>query len=150
VASSSVVIPKRQDLGVKLYPPLLLKTEKNAFYLGESSAVYPYDANQYSPLIEALEQGTRTVWAAVRCSVSGIPTPDLQLSANLIHHSSDSSRTIPAIITILERYHEVDTQVFLLEILTEGLEPGKYFLYLFATDGPTQSRSGTNITFSVK
>ncbi len=150
VASSSVFIPKGQDHGIKLYPPLLLRQEKDAFYLRELSAVYPFDSSQYSPLVEKLEQGTRSVWAAVRCSFSGIQPPDIQLSANLIHNSANTGRAIPATITILQRYHDVDTEIFLLEIQTERLIPGKYFLYLFAVDSLTQSRSGTNTTFEVK
>jgi hypothetical protein len=150
VASSSVFVPKKPDHGIKLYPPLLLRQEKDAFYLRELSAVYPFDSSQYSPLVEKLEQGRKSVWAAVRCSFSGIQPPDIQLSANLIHNSANTGRAIPATITILQRYHDVDTEIFLLEIQTERLIPGKYFLYLFAVDSLTQSRSGTNTTFEVK
>ena len=150
VASSSVVVPKSLEHGIKIYPPLLLRQEKDAFYLKELSAVYPFDSSQYFPLVEQVERGTSRVWAAVRCSFSGIPPPDIQLSANLIHNSANTGRAIPASISILERYHDVDTEIFLLSIQTEELIPGEYFLYLFAVDGQTQSRSGTNTTFEVK
>ena len=150
VASSSVFVPKKPDHGIKLYPPLLLMPDKDAYYLEKPPAVYPFDSSQYSPLVEELDQGARSVWAAVRCSFSGIPPPDIKLSANLIHNSSGTGRAIPANITILQRYFDVDTEMFLLEIQTEGLKPGKYFLYLFAVDSLTQSRSGTNTTFEVK
>ena len=150
VASSSVFVPKKPDHGIKLYPPLLLMPDKDAYYLEKPPAVYPFDSSQYSPLVEELDQGARSVWAAVRCSFSGIPPPDIKLSANLIHNSSGTGRAIPANITILQRYFDVDTEMFLLEIQTEGLKPGKYFLYLFAVNSLTQSRSGTNTTFEVK
>ena len=150
VASSSVFVPKGQDNGIKLYPPLLLKPEKDAYYLKRPSAVYAYDLKQYFPLVGQLEHGTTSVLAAVRCSFSGLKPPDIQLSANLIQSSSDTGRAIPANITILNRYHDIDTEIFLLAIQTEGLESGEYFLYLFAVDSLTQSRSGTNTTFKVK
>jgi hypothetical protein len=150
VASSSVVVPKNPDHDIKLYPPLLLKPDKDAFYLEKPPAVYPFDPNLYFPVVEQLEQGTSSLWAAVRCSFSGIPPPEIQLSANLIHSSSGRGRAIPATITILERYHDADTEIFLLSIQTEELKPGEYFLYLFAADGLTQSRSGTNTTFEVR
>jgi VWFA-related protein len=150
VASSSVIVPDNRDHGIKLYPPLLLKPEKDAFYLERPPANYPFDPNQHFPLVEQLEQGTRSMLAAVRCSFSEAQLPDIQLSANLIHDSTDTGRAIPANITILNRYHDVDTEMFLLEIRTEGLKPGKYFLYLFAVDGQAQSRSGVNTTFEIK
>ncbi|UCE40863.1 MAG: VWA domain-containing protein [Candidatus Aminicenantes bacterium] len=150
VASSSVIVPKRLDHGIKLYPPLLLKPERNAFYLGNPSADYPFNTRQYFPIVEQLEQGTSRVWAAVRCSFSGIQPEDIQLSTNLIHSSSGTGKVIPATITILDRHHDIDTEIFLLEIQTEGLKPGEYFLYLFATSNLTQSRSGANATFQVK
>jgi VWFA-related protein len=150
VASSSVIVPMGGNKGIKLYPPLLLKREEDAFYLRESSQIFPYDARQYAPLIGALKPGTTTLWAAVRCSVPGLQAPDLKLSANIIHHSSNSGTSVPANITILNRYQDEDSEIFLLEIQTGGLEPGKYFLYLFATDGQTQSRSVCNSTFEVK
>lgn len=152
VASSSVQVPKTLEQGIKLYPPLLLKQENNAFYLNNPPAtnIYPFDTQHYFPLVEHLEQGTSHVWAAVRCSFSGIQLPNIQLSANLIHSASGTGRAIPATITILNRYHDNDTVILLLSIQTEGLKPGDYFLYLFAVDDQTQSRSGANTTFTVK
>jgi len=150
VASSSVIVPRSLDHGIKLYPPLLLKQETDAFYLNKPSAVYTFDSSQYFPLVEHLEQGTSSIWAAIRCSFSGIQTPDIQLSANLIQSSSDTGRAIPATISIINGYKDVDTEIILLQIQTERLTSGEYFLYLFAVDSLTQSRSVVNTTFKVK
>jgi hypothetical protein len=150
VASSSVIVPKNGNEGIKLYPPLLLKEAEEATNLWESSVAYPYDPNRYVPVIEGLGPDTTTLWAAVRCSILDAQTPDIKLSANIIHHSSDAGTSVPANITILERFHDGDTEMFFLEIQTAGLKPGKYFLYLFASDSPTGSRSGTNTTFEVR
>ncbi len=149
VASSSVIVPEAQEQRIHLYPPLLLKSDENASYLKKATAAYPFNSNQYFPLIEPLEQGTNSVLAVVRCSYSGIQQPDIQLSANLIHSSSNSGDAIPAAISILERYHDADTEIFLLELQTEGLSSGEYFLYIFALDNFSQSRSGVNTAFSV-
>ena len=150
VASSSAKVPKCPDYGIKLYSPLLLKPEKGVFYLKEPSAVYPFDASQYSPLVEQLDQRTNKVLAVVRCSFSNIQQPDIKLSANLIHHLADTGKTIPVFISILNQYQEDDTVIFLIELQTEELQSGEYFLYLFAEDMFTKSRSRVNTAFKVK
>lgn len=150
VASSSVEVLKSPDSGIQLYPPLLLKPEKDAFYFKKPSPAYSYDSAQYSPLVEELAQGTNRISAVVRCSFSSIPKPDIKLSANLIHHLADTGKTIPVTLSILNKHQEEDTEVFLIEIKTEELQSGEYFLYLFAEDSLTQSRSRVNTTFKVK
>jgi len=149
VASSSVIVPEAKNQGINLYPPLLLRSEEGASYLKRPSTAYPFNSSQYFPLVEPLEQGTENVLAVVRCSFSGIQKPDMQLSANLIHSSNDTGKAIPASISILDRYFDADTEIFLLELQTEQLPSGEYFLYLFAVDSLTQSRSGVNTAFSV-
>lgn len=150
VASSSVTVPANQDYTIKLCPPLLLKEEKGSYYLGKPPAVYPFDPNSHFPILEQLQAGTRSVLAAVRCSYSGMQIPDIQLSANLIHASGEPGESIPASISILDTYHDNGNMTFLLEIQTDGFEPGEYFLYLFATDALTRSRSGANTSFEIR
>ncbi len=150
VASSSVQVPKNQKRGIKLYPPLLLKQDTDAYYLSEPLGVYPLASREYFPLVDPLPQGTNHLRAAVRCELPEAKPADIQLSANLIHSSSGTGGAVPATITILDRYHDIDTEIFLLSIQTEELKPGEYFLYLFAVDGHTKSRSGTNAAFQVQ
>jgi VWFA-related protein len=149
VASSSVIVPEAQEQGIQLHPPLLLKPEENASYIKKPSPAYPFNSNQYFPLVEPLEQGAQSVLAVVRCSFSGIQQPDIQLSANLIHRSNDGGSAIPASLSILDRYNDADTEIFLLELQTDQLPSGEYFLYLFAVDSLTHSRSVVNTVFSV-
>ncbi len=149
VASSSVIVPEAKDQGINLYPPLLLRSEEGASYLKRPSAAYPFNSSQYFPLVEPLEQGTENVLAVVRCSFSGIQQPDIQLSANLIHSSDDTGSAIPASISILDRFSDADTEIFLLELQTGQLPSGEYFLYLFAVESLTHSRSGVNTAFCV-
>ena len=150
IASSLAKVSKGQDYGIKLYPPLLLKPEYGALYLKSPSAVYPFDKTQYSPLVEELGQGTNSVLAVVRCSFSGIQQPDIKLSANLIHHLVNTGKTIPATISILNRFQDNDTEIFLIELQAGELQSGEYFLYLFASDIHTKSRSRVNTTFKIK
>lgn len=148
VSSSSVTIPESLKSGIKLYPPLLLKVEKDAFYLKGPPAVYPFDKTQYSPLIEELKRGISRLLAVVRCSVSDIRQPDIKLSANLICQST--SQDIPLTISVLKKYQENDTEIFFIELQTEELQSGKYFLYLFGDEMNTKSNSYVSTTFNVK
>ena len=150
VASSLAKIPKASDYGIKLYPPLLLKPEQGALYLKNPSAVYPFDKTQYSPLVEELAQGTNSVLAVVRCSFPGIQQPDIKLSANLIHHLANTRKKIPATISILNRFQDDDTEIYLIELQTGDLQSGEYFFYLFASDIQTQSRSRVSTAFKIK
>lgn len=151
VASSMVKVPSGPDsAAIQLYPPLLLKPEEDAFYLKKPSDAYAFDLSQYSPLVEELPQGTNRVLAEVRCTFSGIQQPDIQLFANFIRHSADTGRTVPVTTSILSRYQDDSTEIFLIELQTEKLQSGEYFLYLFAKDKLTLLRSQVNTTFKVK
>jgi len=150
VASSPVEVLKSPDSGIQLCSPFLLKPEKNAYYLKKPSPAYFFDSSQYSPLVEELELGTNRILAVVRCSFSGIQQPDITLAVNLIHHLANTGKTIPVTVNILNKYQEDNTEVFLIELQTRELQSGEYFLYIFADDILTQSRSRVNTTFKVK
>jgi hypothetical protein len=150
VASVSIVIPKDQGYGIKLYPPLLLIKETGTFFLKEPSPAYPFDKTQYSPLVEEFEEGTKNLWVMVRCSFFGIQQPDIKLSANFINHLTGSGKVIPSTLSFLNKYWQDDIIIFLIELQTEGLWSGEYFLNLFAEETNSKSSSHTNSFFKVK
>lgn len=49
--------------------------EKDAFHLKKPPAVYSFDTTEYSPVIDDLEQGKKSLHAMVRCSIFGIEKP---------------------------------------------------------------------------
>ena len=150
VASSSVALQKSPDAGIQVYSPLLLKPEKDAYYLKKPSSAYSFDSSQYSPLVEELAQGTNRILAELRCSFSGIQQPDIVLTTNLNYHLADTRITIPATISILNRYQDSYTDIFFVELQTDGLQSGEYSLNLSAEDRHTQSHSSVITTFEVK
>jgi VWFA-related protein len=150
VASSVAKVTEVPDYSIKLFPPLLLKPEEEAFYLGELPAAYAFDTSQYSPLVEELDRGTEHVWAMVRCSFSGIQRPSITFSANLIHYEGIAGNAIPVTLSILKRHHEEEAEIFLIEIQTQKLRAGAHFLYLFAEDNLTHLSSSVNTAFKVK
>jgi len=150
VARASVIIPQATDYGIKLSSPVLLTSEKDAFYFKAPSTAFPFDLSQYSPLVEELEQGTKSLFALVRCSFAGIQQAEIRLLANLLLSQADTAKAIPVTISILDKDRENDAETFLLEIQTEQLEQGEYFLYFLAKELKTRSNSQVNTSFKVK
>ncbi len=160
--SSSVVIPERLDSGLQVDTPLLLKPEKSVLYLtGRLSDkrekggkyptlldIYPFDSTQYSPLVKELEQGTTKLLAMVRCSIIDIQQPEVKFSGHLIHLST--SKKTPLSLSVLNKYQEKDTQIYLIELATGELIPGKYSLYLIAEEMNTKLKSPTSTTFIIR
>jgi len=161
-ASSPVVIPERLDYGLRIDTPLLLKPEKNILYLisrlsdkkergGENPTlmdIYPFDSTQYSPLVEELEQGTTKLLAMVRCSIIDIQQPEVKFSGHLSPLST--SKKTPLSLSVLNKYQEKDTQIYLIESATCELIPVKYSLHLIAEEMNTKLRSHTSTTFIIR
>lgn len=151
VASSSIVIPERFDEGVKMYSPLILTPGKKGVYLSSSDDekgqekdksystlvnFYPYDAEQYTPLIDEVSQDTTRLLVLLPCSIIRFEKPNMILSAHLVNLSSGKRKTLP--LSLLGQQQEDDVITYTLELRTENLSPGKYTLYLLAEDSETQ------------
>jgi hypothetical protein len=162
VASSLITIPKTPELGLRLYPPLLLIPEDRNVYLdaasyeriegeGSSSAlsnIFPFDSTQYSPLTGELLKDTAKLLVITRCSVFGIPSQgEIKFSAHLMHLSTQ--KRIPISINSESNSH-YNSLIFSFELQPNELSPGRYYLYIFAEDMNTGSKSSTNTTFIVE
>ncbi|MFC2165533.1 VWA domain-containing protein [Acidobacteriota bacterium] len=154
VASSMLFIPRSSSTGMKLYPPLLLKPQKSARYasLGrqkdesDESAlleIFPFDTHLSSPLIGEMDRNVAKVLVLTRCSFVNITDAEVKILARLVHQPS--SKNIP-----IESSINYESGIFSFEIPTEELQPGKYFLYLFAEELKTQAKSNVNTTFTIK
>ena len=163
VGSSTVVIPEASDSGIKLFPPLLLIPEKKTMYLKLSknqgkraekeslsiNDVYPYLSNEFSPVVEELEQGILKLLAVVRCSILNIKEPDVELSANLIDHSSNKKVPLSN-SSILSTENIEGTEVLFMEIQLPELEPGDYSIEIIADEMTTQARSQATRNLKIK
>jgi len=162
VASSSVVIPEASDSGIKLFPPLLLIPEKKTLYLKLSkdqkkrtkkdslsiNDIYPFLSNDFSPLVEDLEQGIVNLCAEVRCSIFNNKEPDVELSVYLIDHSSGEK--IPLSFSFLSSKNEGELYVLFLEFEMPELEPGDYSIEIIAEETTTKARSQATQNFKIK
>lgn len=162
VASSSVFISEAPESGVILYPPLLLVPEKNASYLKELSTkkneeqgkstnlfdIYPFDPNQYSPLVKELNKGVSKLLAVMRYTIIDIQEPEFHLSACLTEPSSGLE--IPLSFSTLSTKKEEEISILLIEFQTPELQPGKYFLNLIVEELKTKSKSQISSEIQVR
>ena len=128
-ASSTAVIPESLDAGMKLFPPLLLIPEKKTFYLKLSknqkqetergslsiNDIYPFLANNFSPLVEEVNQEISSLLAVVRLSIIDIPEHEIEFSVFLFNHSSQKKVQLSDSF-ILSNENIEGTEVLLFEI----------------------------------
>jgi len=164
VASSSVFIPSHSSgSGLKLFPPLLLTPQGNAIFVNagdrtikegekEHSALanlYSFNPTQCSPLLGELVRGSKLL-IKFRCSIAKTSEAEIKLFARLMHKSS--GKEIPVAFNFDDKLKNVrdNTGILSLELQTDNLLEGKYFLYLFAEDIKTQLKSLTTTSFTVR
>jgi len=154
VASSLLFIPRVSKAGFKLYPPVLLKPQKNTKFVSlgrqkdeqDASAlleVFPFDVQKFSPIIEGIDSSVAKILVLTRCAFGEIAGAEVKMSARLVHQPSGED--IPMEIKLA-----YENRMFSLEIPTEGFKPGKYFLYLFGEELNTRAKSNVNTHFVVR
>ncbi len=145
VASSSIIVLKRFEEGLKLYSPLVLVPGGKGAYLNGSPTekgrdkpytlpdFYSFNSGEYKPLVHALSQDTNRLLILLPSSIIGFNKPNMSLSVYLVDLSSGERRVLP--LSVLSQQQEgEDVIVYSLELRTENLTPGKYSLYFFADD----------------
>lgn len=163
VASSSVVIPEASDSGIKLFPPLLLIPEKKTFYLKLSkdqkkrtkkdslsiNDIYPFLANNFSPLVEEVDRGISSLLAVVRLSIIDIPDHEIEFSVHLFNPASQEKVQLTNSF-ILSNKNIEGTEVLLLEIQLPELEPGDYSIEITADEMTTHASSQATRNFKIR
>ena len=113
-----------------------------------SFSVFPFQSKEYIPLIGELQQGTPSLYAALRCIWKGNQEPEIQISAWL--EPKESGQKIPLAFHILSSSRQEEADVLFLEIEVPELKPGHYLLHLLAEDTETELSSRTMSGFSVR
>lgn len=163
VASSSVVIPEASDSGIKLFPPLLLIPEKKTFYLKLSkdqkkgtekdslsiNDIYPFLANNFSPLVEEVDRGISSLLAVLRLSIIDIPDHEIEFSVHLFNHASQEKVQLSDSF-ILSNENIEGTEVLLLEIQLPELDPGNYSIEITADEMTTHASSQATRNFKIR
>jgi hypothetical protein len=163
VASSSVVIPKASDSGIKLFPPLLLIPEEKALYLKLShdqekraekeslslNDVYPFLPDNFSPLVDEANLGIKKLLAVLRLSIIDVQESEIEISAHLIDRSSDKKIPLSkSSIHAAEKREGID--MLLIEFQLPELEVGEYSVVIIAEEMTTQEKSQTTRTFKIR
>jgi len=163
VASSSVVIPKASDSGIKLFPPLLLIPEEKALYLKLShdqekgiekgslslNDVYPFLPDNFSPLVDEANLGIKKLLAVLRLSIIDVQESEIEISAHLIDRSSDKKIPLSnSSIVASEKREGID--MLLIEFQLPELEVGEYSVVIIAEEMTTQEKSQTTRTFKIR
>jgi len=163
VASSTAVIPKSSYSGIKLFPPLLLIPEKETFYLKLSkdqkkgteegslslNDIYPFLANNFSPLVDEVDREISSLLAVVRISIIDIPEHEIDFSFHLNNHSSHE-KVLLSDCFILSNENIERTEVLLIEIQLPELEPGDFSIEIIADEMTTQARSQVTQNFKIR
>ena len=161
VASSSVIVPKTPDSGIKQYSPLLLVPKSDGHYSFSTTErrteeekqystlvkIYPFDSTQYVPLLGGIKRGTPNILMITRCSVFNIPNPEVFLRPRLINQ--DTNETITADTSFDYNYYD-DVFISSLELKTNELQPGSYILFLLAGERTTGSKSNVYTIFTIE
>jgi hypothetical protein len=160
VGAFSVKMAEAVEDNLKLYPPLLLIPGQETQYLHvfdpdkDDAAksfslfqVFPFPSKEYIPLLGELQQGTTSLFAALRCIWKGNQEPEIQISGWL--EPREDGQKIPLAFHILSSQRQEEADVIFLEIEVPELQPGFYLLHLLAEDTATESSSQTTAGFSV-
>ena len=165
-ASSSVKIPEQLESGIRLYQPLLLIPEKEAFYLKASEAkkekkvakreplslidIYPFLSKKHSPLSGELDHQISKLLAVVRCSVVDIQKPEIDISVNLIQHPSGEKILLFSNLLSTQRKKDEKIDILLIELQLPELKPGRYSLEITAEEKTTKLKSQVIRAFKVR
>ena len=161
-ATSFVEISEPKETGIRIDPPLLLVPEKKSLYIkaskpqkkkskSESFSIkdfYPSLSNDFSPLVEDLEQGIINLYAEVRCFIYNTKEPDVELSVYLIDHSTGEKK--PLSFSFFSSKNEGELYVLFLKFEMPELEPGDYSLEIIAEETITKSKSKVTRNFKIR
>ena len=155
VARESLLIPEASDVPLALLPPLLLRPESDVHYFGVQktqtgetntnnmslTALFPFDAKKFSPLLGELQGGSPKISAMVICALGNILEPELELSFFLKKDPTGAEISITHSILSAKRYSRDEDNKSWLALLSQlefsDLKPGSYLLKARARETTT-------------
>jgi len=148
--AAPVVVPARSGGGFSLDPPLFVVPEKDATDLmsasGESLAgFYGYDPNLYAPFVGDVPAGTAEIHVALRAPGG---TAGLEIKAFLLDPATSVRTEVP--VSILERSADGTTWLYLTNVATKELSPGRFTLAFEARNPETGELADSSAVFTVK
>lgn len=145
VAGVSASVAEAKPSGISLFPPVLWKPERGAFFVKGFTAkasgkapirslpeIVGFDTRQYVPYTEKTLSSLSEIWASFRCAVGKIAAPKIKISAFLENLEFGNVVAIP--LTLLSKKDEPSGKAYLARLEIPEVEPGPYRLYLKAEE----------------
>jgi VWFA-related protein len=146
VATATTVVPAALEKGLMIFPPLLVRPERGALFLKDSTSKsaaetaaaaafadsFLFDAGQYGLVADRKLRKSSEAWASIRCAVAGAPSETVTLTAGL--YDKAKLVLIPVNLTIISRRDKGGRTAFFVKFEIPDLEPDEYALIFTATD----------------
>jgi VWFA-related protein len=145
VAGVSTSVAEAKPSGISLFPPVLWKPERGAFYLkgftittsGKTpprplSEILGFDTRQYVPYTEKTLSSPSEIWASFRCAITKIAAPKIKILAFLENLEFGDVAAVP--LTILSKKDEPSEKAYLARLDIPEVEPGPYRIYVKAEE----------------
>jgi VWFA-related protein len=163
-AAAVLTLAEAQACQMRIFPPLLLVPGKFGQYLNVSaqdksgaakeislSQVFPFPPREFAPLIGGLEQGVKSLCAAVSCAWTEAQVtaaqPEVQFSAWIIPEGSEQKSDLT--VGVSSAADQDNVRFFLLELTLPELKPGSYTLHVRAEDTANKASSETSTELSI-
>jgi VWFA-related protein len=163
VGACTVEVPQAAVAPLKLFPPLIVGRYSSTQYVNFSGSVtdkggrafslsqaFLFPTRQYSPRPGALEEGSESFRAVLRCERSGSDQAQNFRVRAWLEVPGSGLRT-PLEVTLLDSAKRDEILFLILEFRAPaGLPAGSYTLRIVAEDPPTNTRAETTSDLIVK
>ena len=148
VGSVSVIIPEITTSGMAVYPPLLLRSEKEGLYLNGSPTAFPFDTSRYVPVLEDVPEGVTDLQSVIHCEIPDVEDPDIRLSATLVDENTGIA--IPLECSPVSTYRSSNARIIVCSLNLIGARPGRYLLRFYATEMTTNASAQAAAAITLK
>jgi len=148
--SSDVNVPAKITASLKFSSPLWLVAQPGDRWHELSAkeslfSLYSFKRNDYAPVADEIGLGTAKLYGVFPLSFSGLNSPEILLSAQLVEQASGMRKTLPP--AVLERARDGNSVTYFFEVALGELTRGAQTLYFFAKEQLGDSRVFiTNLT----
>ncbi|MBN2265815.1 MAG: VWA domain-containing protein [Candidatus Aminicenantes bacterium] len=157
VGSARARIGKPQLGGLDLGTPLLLEARVGGTLISARGGkaresfpwdeIYPYDESLYTPILTELPEAVTSLRVILPCAVPGGVEPDLDLTATIVDAASGAQETVFTALSGRVRKGPLD--ILTVELPALDVNPGTYYLHIYAEDRATGSLGHTFTTLVV-
>jgi VWFA-related protein len=157
VGSTRARIGKPRLTDLELGTPLLLEARVGGTLINAHGRkaredfpwddIYPYDHSLYAPILTELPEAVTSLQVIVPCAVPGGTEPNLGLTATIVDATSGTQE--PVFTAVSARVRKGPLDILTVELPALDIDPGTYYLHIYAEDRATGSLGHTFTTLVV-